>query len=354
MDYKTLKRRVLWQYEKKLPFVIFSLPDSEVIKGYFQNSDKLHIGAGFNTNGFILSPFDDSLKNILIPQKGSDNYQAAIRISEIERKQVVVAASENERVFYEQLVQKTIETIQNGPAQKIVVSRKKDFTLNDFSIESLVERLFSAYPSAYRYVWYHRKTGIWCGATPETLVDIKKNNFKTMALAGTQPYTDGQIVWRQKELEEQYFVTEAILKNLKGIVEEVQISETQSHRAGNLLHLRTNISGKLPQMQGALLKIANALHPTPAVCGTPREVAKEFILKNEGYPREYYTGFVGSIDDDGTSATLMVNLRCMKIENGKASIYVGGGITTDSDPKEEWEETQNKMQTMLQVLHPML
>ena len=354
MDFKALIERVSLQFDKKLPFVVFSLANSEIIKCYCQNNDTLHIDNTLSKNGFVLCPFDSRLKSFLIPQNESESYQATIDFSKIERERVEVSELEGDKITYEEIIQRTIDTIKSGSAKKIVISRRKDFSLRDFSIENLIERLFSIYPTAFRYVWYHPETGIWCGATPEILVDIKKNKFKTMALAGTQPYTEGNIVWRKKELEEQHFVTEAILDNLKGIVEDLNVSETRSHQAGTLLHLCTDISGKLQNGSKALSKIAEALHPTPAVCGTPREFARDFIINNEDYSREFYTGFTGPIDDDGTSATLMVNLRCMKIENGKASVFVGGGITSDSVPEEEWKETQNKMQTMLQVLQPML
>ncbi|MAB58387.1 MAG: hypothetical protein CL524_12710 [Aequorivita sp.] len=121
-----------------------------------------------------------------------------------------------------------------------------------------------------------------------------------------------------------------------------------------MLHLRTDITGILKRGKATLTKIAAALHPTPAVCGRPQKFAKEFILQNEGYNREFYTGFLGPVNENGASASLMVNLRCMKIENNTARIFVGGGITIGSQPADEWQETQNKMQTMLQVLAPML
>ena len=225
--------------------------------------------------------------------------------------------------------------------------------MKNFSIEKLIEQLFSAYPNAYRYVWFHPETGIWCGATPEVLVDVQKSKFETMALAGTQPYSEGEVSWRKKELEEQHFVTEAILDNLKDYIDKLQVSEVKTVRAGSLFHLKTDIYGELKDKPGILSKIVNTMHPTPAVCGTPQVFSREFILENEYYPREFYTGYVGTIADDATTAALKVNLRCMKIKNDVASIMVGGGITIDSDVEEEWGETQNKMQTMLQVLHPM-
>ncbi len=354
MDFKTLIERVSQQFENNLPFVIFSSANSETVSCYCQNNATLHSDASLNKNGFVLAPFNNGLESYFLPYNDSEYLKALLKTSEIEKERVEIPELEIDKIAYQEFISKTIDIIKTGKAAKIVVSRKKEFSLSDFSIASLMERLFSAYPTAFRYVWYHPQTGIWCGATPEILVDINKNEFKTMALAGTQPYSSGIIAWRKKELEEQHFVTEAILDNLKGIVEDIQVSEVRNHRAGSLLHLCTDISGKLRKVRSSLSKIAQALHPTPAVCGTPRDFARDFIIENEGYSREFYTGFIGPVKDDGASATLMVNLRCMKIENGKASIFVGGGITADSVPDEEWKETQNKMQTMLQVLHPML
>ena len=354
MDFHKLKERALLHYEKKLPFVVFSLPNSEVVKAFFQNNDKFYPGYKLDKDGFVLCPFHETQRHFLIPKADSEYHQVMLEISEFATKHLEFPESEKEQIFHKNLIRKTIGAIKQGVAEKIVISRQKNFVLSNFSVEILMERFFSAYPSAFRYVWFHPKTGLWCGATPEILVKIRNNEFKTMALAGTQPYKSGQIKWREKELAEQHFVTQAILENVNGKVQDIHVSETYSHRAGNLLHLRTDISGTLPNLEGSLSKLAGVLHPTPAVCGTPREIAKSFILANEGYHRKFYTGFLGPIEDGGTSATLMVNLRCMKIENGKASVFVGGGITADSDSTEEWGETQNKMQTMLQVLQPML
>lgn len=354
MDYSALIERVLLQFDKKLPFVVFSLANGEVVKAFFQNNDELYKDENLSRNGFVMHQFFDNNLNLLIPEDDSETIQSAMKFSELAKDQVEFSEPESDLIFHESLTQKTIEAIKQGQAEKIVVSRRKDFKMDNFSIEILIERMFSTYPSAFRYVWFHPKTGIWCGATPETLVEIRNNQFRTMALAGTKPYSAEPIKWREKELAEQHFVTQAILENLTDIVQDINVSETHNHRAGNLVHLRTDISGMLSTVEGSLSKLADILHPTPAVCGTPKEFAKNFIFHNENYDREFYTGFLGPIEDDGRTATLMVNLRCMKIQNGKASIFMGGGITVDSDPAEEWVETQNKMQTMLQVLEPML
>jgi isochorismate synthase len=91
------------------------------------------------------------------------------------------------------------------------------------------------------------------------------------------------------------------------------------------------------------------LHPTPAVCGLPKDKSKAFILDNENYDRTFYTGFLGELNvEDQTD--LFVNLRCMEISGSQAHLYMGCGITKESIPEKEWEESCNKSATMKRVL----
>lgn len=354
MEFLDLNNRIARQYGDRLPFVVYSYPDSDMAFCSFQKNDNLYIENALDSNGFVMYPFDDTLNGISIPDSESETVKSQIKYSHLGVGKIEVPEIPEEKTKYVELVKKAVAHINSTEVDKIVLSRKKDVELIGFSIEKLFTDLFSLYPTAFRYVWYHPETGIWCGATPETLVEISKNKFKTMALAGTQPFAEGIIHWRKKEIEEQRYVTEAIIENLSPLVEEIAMGDIRNKRAGTLLHLCTDISGKVKEDKGSLYPVAKALHPTPAVCGTPRPLAHEYIINNEGYSREFYTGFLGSIWDNGASAKLMVNLRCMRIKENTASIFVGGGITRDSQPQEEWRETQNKMQTMLQVLRPML
>jgi isochorismate synthase len=252
---------------------------------------------------------------------------------------------------------------------------------------NLFRRLLKKYPDAFVYLMHHPKVGTWLGATPEKLLEVERNRIKTMALAGTKKYQDTlDVAWGEKEREEQQIVTDSILDNLKEYVSNIKTNGPSTIRAGGLLHLRTDISGEiiLPSRKDAmhlfsgdamhristLKNIITALHPTPAVCGLPKIEAKEFILNHENYDSEFYTGFLGEInmpqemkrssnrrnqENQAYSSivpktSLFVNLRCMKISDSRAEIFVGGGITMDSDPEAEWEETQNKASTMKAVL----
>ena len=107
--------------------------------------------------------------------------------------------------------------------------------------------------------------------------------------------------------------------------------------------------GEERKLKFDLKNLLNTLHPTPAVCGLPKEAAKFFILQNEKYDRTYYSGFLGEINDD-FDTELFVNLRCAKIEKNVAQIYVGGGITKESNPEKEWSETHLKTNTIKSIL----
>ena len=133
-----------------------------------------------------------------------------------------------------------------------------------------------------------------------------------------------------------------------------------SVKAGSMWHIKTDISGTLNSGFG-LLKVIQLLHPTPAVCGFPKEVTKEFILKNENYNRTFYTGFLGELNI-ANKTDLFVNLRCMEIEVSsatadksklamtKAYLFMVCGITKESIPEKEWEESVHKSTTMRKVL----
>ena len=95
-------------------------------------------------------------------------------------------------------------------------------------------------------------------------------------------------------------------------------------------------------------KFIRDLHPTPAVCGLPKEKSLDIIYKTEPYDREYYAGYLGMVEND--SVDFYVNLRCMKIYENAAALFVGGGITANSDAKKEWQETELKAKTLLNIL----
>ncbi|NRA91572.1 MAG: chorismate-binding protein [Psychroserpens sp.] len=275
---------------------------------------------------------------------------------------------ETQKKEHIQLVSNAIDVINKGTCKKIVLSRQESIDQTVKDPLSLFLRLASQYPSAFVYCWFHPEIGLWLGATPETLLALEGTRFKTMSLAGTQPYSNAtNINWSSKEVEEQQLVTDFIKNQLEEVTEHLHVGESRTVQAGPLFHLRTDISGILKE---DLQTVIRKLHPTPAICGLPVQKAKTFIQTNENYKRSFYTGFLGelnlelkkernknqkNVENNAYNAVLrashlFVNLRCMEILESEIKLFVGGGITKDSIPENEWDETVNKAKVMKEVL----
>mgnify|MGYP001620427368 FL=1 len=112
---------------------------------------------------------------------------------------------------------------------------------------------------------------------------------------------------------------------------------------------RTDIHFRLP-CADVLGDVLEALYPTPAVCGIPKEPARRFILRHEHEPRRYYSGFVGMLSPRADTH-LFVSLRCMRLlPGGICELYAGGGLLKESEMEKEWRETEAKMQTMMELV----
>jgi isochorismate synthase len=377
------------QLEKGLPFVAYRkpvIPNSPgVIKAFLQKDPELYRTTDYLESGFVFAPFDEKETAILIPVEYADYLETTFNNSETSRLSKIADPGNSKNLLEKEkhikLVQKGIDSIKNKSFKKVVLSRKEVIQIPSSTKPEPIEifrDLTVKYPEAFAYIWFHPKVGLWLGATPETLLGLERNRFKTMSLAGTQKYEGTlDVNWGEKEKEEQQLVTDSILEYLKPISEKIEITPAYTSKAGGLLHLRTDISGTDAEFRvsthmnaGNMKKLILALHPTPAVCGLPKGPTKKFILENENYNREFYTGFLGELNLKKTlqrssnrknrenqayasitkTSTLFVNLRCMKLEDNKAVLFIGGGITKDSNPVAEWEETSNKAQTMKSVL----
>lgn len=347
--------KVKQQEAQKLPFVIYSKPYKTEVRGFFQKNDHLYFAETLNETGFVFAPFNGS-QMILIPKTQSVIWEADITsLEENQTEGLVNSENQQEKERFEKLIQKAIDSIEKGIFTKVVLSRKEILEVPHFDLVTVFTRLIQRFPTVFCYCWYHPKIGLWMGATPERLLKASRKKFCTMALAGTQSFNGTtDVVWEQKEIEEQQFVTDFILENLKGLTSEVAVSSPYTVQAGNVLHIKTDIEGVINKTS-QLNQVVSVLHPTPAVCGLPKENAKEFILTNESYDREYYTGFLGELNKKDFAETkqksdLYVNLRCMQIKEQQAHLYMGCGITKESIPEKEWNESVNKSMTMKSVL----
>ena len=264
------------------------------------------------------------------------------------------------REEYTRLVRTGVEAIETQEVVKVVTSRAARRSLPaGFDPLAAFAELDRKYPQAFVSLVSMPGVGTWLGATPEILAEVTADGtFRTMALAGTQPLTTEvsprTAIWRQKEIEEQALVARYIVNCFKQLrLREYHETGPRTVIAGQLLHLRTDFEVNLhhvpfPSLGTDMLRL---LHPTSAVGGMPKVAAMHFIQKNEGYDRAYYSGFLGPVNVTAPGvARLYVNLRCLQVRADQAILYAGTGLTVDSDPAREWQETEMKLQTISAVL----
>ncbi|MGE0590021.1 MAG: chorismate-binding protein [Cyclobacteriaceae bacterium] len=326
--------------------------------------------------GFVISPFDTKKKKIFLKadqvfefENGTLSHSVSTEQVEELRESATSNAkprfhsrplfnSNSIKEAYLSLVEKAINLIASNAVEKLVPSRSKRIALDSsFDLVNQFGKLCDAYPNAFVSLISTPDTGTWLGASPELIISVDgQMKFRTTAVAGTQrfdPDTDLRAVaWTQKEIEEQALVSRYIINCFKKIrLREFGEHGPKTWKAGNLLHLKTDFevdmnATNFPQLGSVMLKL---LHPTSAICGMPREESIEFILQNEGMDRGLYSGYLGPINYKGES-NLFVNLRCMQWSNSEAELYAGAGVTIDSIPEAEWEETEMKMNTLLKVI----
>lgn len=332
----------------KSPFVVYKKGINACVSGCFQKDSSTYYSDKINKKGYVFAPFDDSSEVLIIPFDRADRFEFRLSSTKVEFNSTEILSEDNiDQKEHVKLVKKGVDLIKKSSVRKVVLARKKIVERLNLDVVQTFELLCEKYPNAYVYLWYHPVTGIWMGATPEKLLSVNNNIFKIMALASTQEFKGSiEVDWGQKEKEEHQFVVDFIANKIRKF--NIEVSDTYTVKAGSLLHLRADIKGVLPTDLESLNPLIESLHPTPATCGLPKNEAKEFILKNERFDREYYTGYLGEFDS--SKVDLYVNLRCMKVEDRKVSIFVGGGITQDSNPEKEWQETVAKTKVMQAVL----
>jgi isochorismate synthase len=311
--------------------LIYRLPGKEIV----QKSGRFIPIEGSLKEGFIVGDFEGEKKFIYEEDKISDKLYFKKKIPHVLGKK-----------DYLRQGNMLISTIKNLGIQKTVLSRIKESNFDETKSLDLFYLLAENYPDAFVYLFSDSNLGTWIGASPEVLLrKINKNGF-TISLAGTKKSTDTDL-WNEKEKKEQAYVSEFIEEELKALnVSEIEKSATYEYPAGPVKHLRTDFSFTFNEQ--SIDEVIRGLHPTPAVSGLPQNLSLEVIRQIEPHNREFYSGFIGEIDNQ--NASIFVNLRCCQISRGKIYFYLGGGYTVDSNPEMEWEETENKSRTILDLI----
>ncbi|MFZ9188849.1 MAG: chorismate-binding protein [Algoriphagus sp.] len=346
-DFNQVPRRVSLQLEE-LPagFVVHPFADQEDKKAFFIQGDlyeKLYLDKPLNHED-LPQWMQTSIESLSIPELKK-------RIASLLAKLPLqsYAGQSPEKEHFLRLVAKGIEAIEAGSLEKIVAARTKMIPLpTEFDLGKTLAKLLSSYPHSFVNFFHLPGIGTWIGASPEVLIETKGDYFHTMSLAGTQPAQGDNplksAAWTQKEIEEQALVSRYIVDCFKTIrLREYEEHGPKTVLAGNLLHLRSDfrvnmLTTGFSNLGSVMLEL---LHPTSAVCGMPRKEALTFLRKEEGWDRNFYAGFLGPVGiEDETS--IYVNLRTASLHQTHALLYAGAGVTEDSVPEKEWEETELK------------
>lgn len=252
----------------------------------------------------------------------------------------------NEKAYLNGL-QYFIDGFEMFGIEKAIFSRIKLVERDrELEIENVFSRLAKAYDTqALVYMVSDERFGTWIGATPETLLKGNEKSMTSMALAGTK--REEKTEWTLKEQQEHKYVVDFIKQKIDAqSPEKLVVSTTETVKKGAVYHLQTNYKFEISKEKwNDLMK---TLHPTPAVCGTPSDLAQDYILTNEPHDRVFYTGLVGLKSEE--ELNVFVNLRCMQVLENDFALYLGGGITLDSNIANELQETEDKSETLLSVI----
>lgn len=251
------------------------------------------------------------------------------------------------------------ERFATTPLKKVVLSRVAELRFGKrVDVDGALRFLNEHYQESYRFLFEPQPTQAFFGATPELLAKVEGDTISSMALAGSigrsaEGHEDEalgqQLLNSAKDRYEHDVVVMSMLERLAPLTSQLEISPQPGvYKVRNIQHLLTPIRGRLLQPEG-ILPLIDLLHPTPALGGSPRALALDFIRQTEPVTRGWYAAPLGWIDAnlDGAFA---VAIRSAVSQQRRVWLYAGSGIVAGSDARKEWEETALKFRPMLEAL----
>lgn len=256
-------------------------------------------------------------------------------------------------------VREALRDIQAGRLDKIVLARRLEAVTAQLPDPvTVAQRLRDAAPGSTTFLFEPEPGESWVGASPELLVRRSRGRVTTVALAGSRPRgaTPAEDEAYERSLlasSKDAWEHELVCRSIRSVLEERgRPWQTRTDRdvlkLPHVQHLETRFESTTTPDEH-VLDLAQRLHPTPAVCGSPREAARRLVARLEGVQRGWYAGAVGHVGSDGDGA-LHVGIRSARLRPASATLWAGCGIVNGSDPAEEWEESRNKFQTLLSAL----
>nr|WP_051830728.1 MULTISPECIES: isochorismate synthase DhbC [Streptomyces] len=250
-----------------------------------------------------------------------------------------------------------VERLRGGELSKVVLARTLELSAAEpLDLPAILQRLARRDPGGYTFAVPAGGGRTLIGASPELLLARRGTAVLANPLAGSVPRSVdlGEDVRRAaallespKDLHEHAVVVDAIREALAPYCRTLAVPERPTLvRTAAMWHLATTISGELADPAVSALELACALHPTPAVCGTPTDVARRVIDEVEPFDRGLYTGMVGWGDAAG-DGEWVVTIRCAEADEKTLRVYAGAGVVDRSEPAAELAETSAKFRTFL-------
>ena len=260
---------------------------------------------------------------------------------------------------YGAAVAEAVASIVSGGLDKVVLARTLRVDAGrDLEARKLLHRLRAVEPHCFTFA-APTPLGVLVGASPELLVSRRGGCVRSTPLAGTAPRAGDPdedvanaeaLAASAKNREEHAIVVDAVAEVLGAFCDDLTFdAEAVLEPTANVWHLATRFEGTLSDPCMSALDLVAELHPTPAVCGTPREAAASRIAELEPFDRGMYAGPVGWVDANG-DGDWAIALRCAALEGERATLYAGAGIVAGSDPAGEVEETERKFRAFLDSL----
>lgn len=277
-----------------------------------------------------------------------------------ETNSVIAVQSTPPASEFQASVSAALDAFAKGRLAKVVLSRKLTLTLHQpADPKQVMARLMAQNPHAFHFSLPLGQDRRLLGASPELLLRVSGGEVFTHPLAGSarrasEPAQDEMVardlLASRKDQHEHRLVIDEIRRVLTPHCRELAIPAHPSLMSTDTLwHLGTPIAGRLNGGEASVLSLACQLHPTPALCGYPTDLARQFIREQEPFRRALFSGIVGWCDSQGNGEWAVV-IRCGVLDGHQVELFAGAGIVAGSDPAMEWAETGTKLGTMLKAL----
>ncbi|MCE2573065.1 isochorismate synthase [Motilimonas eburnea] len=307
---------------------------------------------------FGMVPFNEKnpTKFIIPEQLFVSSSTRALRPNSLATAQARIVSSPNGN-HYKQGVSNLLDMFASKELSKVVLSRAVEVaTDTDIQQPALLRNLLSINAKGYTFAASIGAEHKLMGASPELLVAKKGSHLISNPLAGSRPRSESDeqnsdsinsLLNTNKDLYEHGLVVEEVERVMSKYCHNLYTPMVPSViETKTMLHLSTVLEGQVNDPATNVLKVAAELHPTPAVCGYPREKAYDAISKLELFDRGYFTGMVGWCDSRG-NGEWVVTIRCAEVQKRQMKVFAGAGIVNESHPQSELDETGAKMNTIL-------